>query len=165
MEIKRAKRTQWMTFLDTTPTAEDYSWVLLGKGVSEYAIAYNPQITTEKDIISDNATSSHDSNQKQGDVSQKIYSGDPCYEYMDKLRDKIGADVQGHILDIDILHGEKTQENVMKYPAKMSNCITPVTQFLGEDATIEYSIYYNGDPIEGFATITNGVPTFTPSVN
>lgn len=160
--MKRAKRTQWMTYLDTTPKTTTPTWELLGKGISSFAINYNPQISTEKDIISDNATSSHDSNQKQGDITQKIYEGDACYEYMNKLLDKIGADVEGHVLDIDILHGTE-EGGAMRYPAKMSDCITPVTTHLGEDAVIEYSIYYNGDPVEGTVIIADGKPTFTPT--
>lgn len=163
--MQKAKRTQFMTFLDVTPKGENYTWALLGKGISEFAIAYNNQITTEKDIISDNATSSHDSNQKQGDVSQHIYEGEACYEYMDSLRDKTGADVEGHALEVDILHGKKGDGDVMEYPAKLSDCITPVSQFLGENADIEYSIYFNGDPTEGIVTITDGKPIFTPKAS
>ena len=32
----------------------------------------------------------------------------------------------------------------------------------GESPVIEYSIYYNGDPIVGTVTIADSVPTFTP---
>jgi hypothetical protein len=160
--MEKAKRTQWVTFLDTKPKTASHVWALLGQGVTAYAIAYNPQITTEKYIINENASSSHDSNQKQGDVSQKIYAGDPCYEYMNSLIDKTGADVEGNVLDIDKLHGIE-EGGVMKYPAKLSKCITPVTSHLGEEAVIEYSIYYNADAVEGTAVITDGVPTFTPN--
>lgn len=160
--MERAKRTQFMTYLDMTPKLATPDWALLGQGVNSFAIAYNPQISTEKYIINDNATSSHDSNQKQGDVTQKIYKDDPCYEYMNTRRDKVGADVEGHVLDIDILHGKDTS-GAMIYPAEMSDCITPVTSHLGEDAVIEYSIHYNGDPIVGTVVIIDGKPVFTPA--
>ena len=155
--LKKMKRSQFWTYLDTTPTTTS-TWGLLGKGIKEYAIAYNPQVTTEKDITQDNASSSLDSNQKQGDVSQEIYVGDPCYEYANSLLDKVGADVQTHILDIDTAHAGTT---VGTYKAKKSDGILVPTKLMGENATIEYSLYYNGDPVEGTVVITSGKPVFT----
>lgn len=155
-ELEQIKRSQIATYIDTTPTEEEPTWKLLGIGITEYGIAYNPQITTEKWIIHDNATSRLDSNQKQGDVTQRMYKGDPCFEYVNSLRDKIGNDVKTRILDIDMWGGEGSN-----YPAKMSEGIIAVTNYAGEDASIEYSLYYNGDPTEGTATIASGTPTFT----
>ena len=88
-----------------------------------------------------------------------MYKGDPCFEYVNGLRDKIGGDVQTHILDIDMWDAEGSA-----YKAKMSDALIAVTSYGGEDASIEYTLYYNGDPVEGTVTIANGVPTFTPTV-
>ena len=42
-----------------------------------------------------------------------------------------------------------------------SDCIIAITNYMGEDASIEYSIYYNGDPKEGTVTLdSEGKPTF-----
>lgn len=153
--LTKVKRSQIATYIDTTPTATP-TWALLGIGITSYGIAYNPQINTEKWIIHDNATSTLDSNQKQGDISQKIYKGDPCFEFVNRLRDKVGGDVQIKILDVDMWGGTGTN-----YPAKQSEGILAITNYGGEDAVIEYSIYYNGDPIEGTVTVAEGVPTFT----
>ena len=35
-----------------------------------------------------------------------------------------------------------------------------ITQYMGENAVIEYDLYYEGDPIEGTVTFADGVPTF-----
>lgn len=158
--LTKVNRSQIATYLDSSGGSSSPTWKLLGVGVTEYAITYNPQVTTEKWIIHDNATSSLDSNQKQGDVSQKIYKGDPCFEYINGLRDKIGGKVQTKVLDIDIWNGSGTS-----YPAKQSDVIIAITSYGGETATIEYSIYYNGDPIEGKVTISDETPTFTPTVS
>ena len=45
----------------------------------------------------------------------------------------------------------------------MSDVIITVTNYMGENAEIEYDIYYDGDAQEGTVTIANGVPTFTPN--
>ena len=157
-DITKIKRSQIATYIDTTPSS-DPTWGLLGIGITDYSISYNPQITTEKWIIHDNASSSLDSNQKEGGVTQRMYKGDPCFEYVNGLRDKIGGDVQTHILDIDMWDGTDSV-----YKAKMSEALIAVTSYGGEDASIEYTLYYNGDPVEGTVTIADGKPTFTPSV-
>lgn len=156
MDIEKVKRSEFVTYLDVAPK-DTLSWKILGIGITNYGIAYNPQITTEKWVIEDNARSSHEGNQKQGDVSQKIYKGDDCFEFINNLRDKIGKNVQTHILDIDTY--SIVSEGV--YKAKKSDCIIAITNYMAEDATIEYSIYYNGDPVEGTVTLENGTPIFT----
>ncbi len=155
-------RDQHVIYLDTTPKAENENWELLGFGVTDGTINYNPQITTNKWIIHKNSTSSHDSNQKQMDVNQKCYKGEPCFEYLNTKRDKSGKDVQSHALEIDLWNGKEV-DGVMKYPAKRSNCITPVSSYMSDTATIGYSIHFNGDPVEGTATIVDGKPVFTPN--
>lgn len=156
---EKVKRSQFVTYINSKPKDSSETWTLLGIGITDYGIAYNPQITTEKWIIHDNASSSLDSNQKQGDITQKIYKDDPCFTYINSLRDKVGAEVQTQVLDIDTW--DEDSETSGKYKAKKSNCIIAVTNYMGEDASIEYSLYYNGDPVEGTVTIASGVPTFT----
>lgn len=153
--MKEITRDQFYTYLNTTPTTQSEIWSLLGVGITDYGIAYNPQINTEKWIINKNASSSHKGNQKQGSVSQTCYAGDPVFEYIATLRDKDGAEVQTDILDVDSWNG-----NEGTFPAKKSKVIVAITQFMNDEAVIEYDIYYNGDAEEGTVTIADGVPTF-----
>ena len=162
MDYEKLTRDQYVNYLDITPSAEEPTWELLGFGITNGQINYNNQISTEKWIINKNATSSHESNQKQMELTQKCYKGEPCFEYMNKLRDKSGKDVQGHILEIDMWNGTE-QDSIMTYPAKLSDCITPVSSYMGETAEIGYGIYFNGDPVEGTVVITGGKPVFTPT--
>lgn len=147
-----------VTWLDTTPDGANRTWALLGVGITEYAIEYNPQVDTEKWIVERNARTDHSSNQKQGDVTQKMYKNDPCYEFAKAGRDVLNY--KTHILDVDGAYGSSGN-----YPAKMSDGLLVVTSYGGENAEIGYSLYYNGDPISGTVTIANGVPTFTPSAS
>lgn len=147
-----------VTFLDTTPEGSSRTWAVLGVGINAYAIDYNAQLDTEKWIIEKNARTDHSSNQKQGDVTQKMYKGDPCYEFAKAGRDVLNY--KTHILDIDGAY-----ETSGSYPAKMSDGLLVITSYGGENAEIGYSLHYNGDPIEGTVTVANGVPTFTPSVS
>lgn len=155
--IEKIKRSQFATYIDTTPNSTA-TYKILGIGITDYGISYNPQVDTEKWIIEDNARSDHTSNQKQSSVSQKIYKGDPCFEFVHAGLDKLNYIT--HVLDIDLWNG-----NNGTYPAKLSSAKIVATQYMGEEATIEYDLYYEGNPTEGTVTITGGVPSFSPSVS
>ena len=155
--IEKIKRSQFLTYLDTTPNST-YTWAVLGVGITDYGISYNPQVETEKWIIEDNARNDHTSNQKQGSVEQKIYKGDPCFEFAAAGRDVLNY--KTHILDID-----RWNANNGSYPAKLSDGKLVVTGTMGEDATLSYDLYYDGDVVEGTVTFAGNVPTFTPNAS
>ena len=69
--IEKIKRSQFLTYLDTTPSGASRTWAIVGVGVDEYSQAFNTQVDTEKWIIEDNERNDHTSNQKQGSVKQK----------------------------------------------------------------------------------------------
>ena len=154
-DIVKNKRSQYQKFLDITPNSSA-SWKVIGIGITEANVEYNPQVDTEKWIIEDTARSDHSSNQKQIAITQKCYKGDPEFEFINSGRDKLNY--VSHILEIDTWNG-----TVGSYPAKKSDCLITVTSYSGEE--IEYTIYFNGDPIDGTATISDGVPTFAPSTS
>lgn len=147
-----------VTWLDTTPSGNSRTWALLGIGITEYSIEYNPQTETEKWIVEKNSRTDHTSNQKTGDVTQKMYKNDPCYEFAKAGRDVLNY--KTHILDVDGADGTEGS-----YPARMSDGLLTITSYGGEDAEIGYTLNYQGDPILGTVTITNGVPTFTPNAS
>ena len=155
--ITKVNRSQFLTYLDTTPTASNPTWAILGVGITDYAISYNPQTDTEQWIIEDNARTTHESNEKQSSVTQSMYKGDPCFEFAAEGRDKLNY--KTHILDIDIWNGTGTT-----YPATKSDGMLVVTSYGGDSAELEYDLYYQGDPISGTVTInSSGEPTFTPA--
>ena len=156
--IEKIDRDQFATYLDTTPNAEKMVFALLGIGVTDYGIEYNPQVDSEKWIVEKNARSDHSSNQKQGSVSQECYKGDPCFEFIEKGRDILNY--KTHILDIDRWNGT---DGV--YPATLSDGKIAITKYMAEKATIEYDLYYDGDATKGTVSFANGVPTFTPSAD
>ena len=155
--IKKIDRSQWLAYLDTTPDEENATYAVLGVGITEFAVAYNPQVDTEKWIIENTARNDHTSNQKQGSVSQKMYKGDPCFEFAHKACDKLNYKTK--ILEVDRWNGSDGS-----YPAKLSDGILVVTQKGGDNAVLEYDLYFNGEPQEGTATYTGDVPKFTAAV-
>ena len=145
-----------VSFLDVTPTAQTMQLEVLGIGITDYGISYNPQVEQEKWIIEKNARNVHESNQKQGSVSQTAYKGDPVFEFVANGRDKLNY--KTHIVDVDIFAGENGV-----YPAKMTDGIIAITQFMNENAVVEYDLYYDGDAVEGTVTFdsTTGKAEFT----
>lgn len=159
MAYKKVTRDQIASFLNTTPSGESATWKIIGVGITDYGQSYNPQVETEKWIIHKNATSTLESFQIQGSVSQKCYFGDEVYDFVNNLRRRasVGSAVNTQVLDIDIY-----DETSGSYAATQYDCAVVVTSYAtGENPVIEYTIYYNGDPKVGTATITKGVPTFT----
>ncbi len=156
--IEKINRSQFLTYLNTTPTAQSPKWDVLGVGITEYGISFNPQVDTEKWIIEDNARTDHSSNQKQGSVTQRCYKGDPVFEFINAGRDQLNYKTQ--VLDIDRWNGTGTT-----YPAKLNDVIITVETYMGEDASIEYTIYYDGDATEGTVTFTGSTPTFTETAS
>ena len=156
--IEKINRSQWLTYLDITPNVTTRTWKVLGIGITDYSVDYNPQVDTEKWIIEDNARSDHSANEKQGSVTQKTYKGDDLFEFVADGRDQLNYKTK--ILDIDRWNGTGNS-----YPAKMSEGKIVITSILGENSEIEYDIYYDGDVIEGSVTIADGVPTFTPTTS
>lgn len=155
--IEKIKRSQFLTYLNTG-TSSTPIWSILGVGITEYGISFNPQVDTEKWIIEDNARNDHSSNQKQASVSQKCYKGDAVFEFVNAGRDKLNYKAQ--VLDIDRWNG-----NGSSYPATVSDVIITITNYMGEDASIEYDIYYDGDATVGTVSFSGTTPTFTPTTS
>lgn len=161
--IKKIDRDEFLTFLDVTPSENNPSWKVLGIGITDYGVDYNPSVDTEKWIIEKNARAIHSSNEKSGSVTQTIYKNDPCFEFVAKGRDVLNY--KTHILDIDMWDGTEA-EGTTTYPAKMSDGLIAITSFGGENAEIEFDLHYDGDPVVGTVTVTaEGVPTFTPTTS
>ncbi len=156
--IQKADRSDFATFLDTTPNGQSMTFKILGIGITDFGIDFNPQTETEKWIIEKNSRTDHTGNQKQGDVNQKIYKNDPCYTFVYAGMDK--TNYKTHILDIDYLNGSGGS-----YPAKLSDGKVVIDSFLGENAELGYTLHYEGDPKEGTATISNDTVTFTPTAS
>ena len=153
----RITEDQFVRFIDTTPTGQSRTWVLVA-AVEEggAGIDYNPNIDRLKLIVNQNATSNHTSNDKQMDVTYLAYKGDPCFAFVNSGRDKLNY--KTNLLEVDLW-----DETSNSYSAKMSNATIGITSYHGD--TIEFNVYTDGDPQEGTVTIANQVPTFTPSAS
>ena len=154
--IEKIKTSQYLRFIDTTPSAVSPTWKVVGIGVEEMSTDFSPQVDTIKWIIEDSARNDHTSNQKQSSVTQKAYKNDPCFEFVNAGRDKLNYVT--HILEVDTWNG--TTGN---YAAKMSDGLITVTSYSGDQ--IEFDLYFNGDPVDGTVALSDGVPSFSPTIS
>ena len=154
--IEKLRTSQYLRFIDTTPSASAPTWKIVGIGIEEMSTDFNPQVDTIKWIIEDSARNDHTSNQKQSSVTQKAYKNDPCFEFVNAGRDKLNYVT--HILEVDTWSGSEGS-----YAGKMSDGLITVTSYDGDE--VEYDLYFNGDPKDGTVAISGGVPTFTPTAS
>jgi methionine-rich copper-binding protein CopC len=144
-------------------TVASPTWARLGKGVTSIPVSYNPQVTTENYVDADNAESSVDSYQVSSAIDVSLHDAEaaPAHAYLEELRTTraVGDDAETQILEIDI-SGDSP------YPAQLNNAVVAVDTFTiegGKPQQLSVTIYYNGDPTEGTAVVTDGVPVFTPT--
>ena len=154
--LVKDERHKHLTFLDTTPDSEP-TYNILGVGITDLAISYNPSVDSEKWIVEAAARHIHSSNEKNASVSQTIYLGDPCYEFVEAGRDKLNY--KTNILDVNM--SKKVDGD--KFYAELTAGMIAVTSYLGEEATLEFDLYWEGDKTVGSVDVSSGKPVFTPS--
>lgn len=157
------KKSSLMAYFLNIGTVGAPNFASLGKGISSLPIAYNPQVTTETYITEDNATSSVDSYQVSAGIDVALWDSvsAPAHAYMETIRRTraVGPNCESQILEIDI-------SGASPYPATLNNAVIALDTFTiegGKPQQLSQTIHYNGDPVQGTATITNGVVAFTPT--
>ena len=164
--MKKIDRTEWVDFLNTTPSAETPTWAIIGVGITDKSTDYNANTTEEKWIIHKNATKTTESYALTSGVEQTAYKDDPVFEFIDDIRYylKTGSDAETTLLEID-KYSFTGEETAPVYRARLWKVGIELGSNGGETAKINYTINYNGDPTFGTVTFENGVPTFTPEAN
>ena len=153
--MEQLYRDQFAHYINTTPGSTE-TWTLEGVGVDALALSYNPQIDQYKTIIERNANATFNNYQLQTAVSGKrIYKGDAMYEFLNDARRNLKA-IETQILEVEMANTESDNN----YVATKFDCLIVIDEFLGENATISYTLYVKGDPSHGTVTISGGNPSF-----
>lgn len=156
--MEKIKRVKFAHFLNTGVSATP-TWSRINKGVTELTISYNPEVTTEKYIGDDNSSNSIDSYAPNSSISQTAFSDDPIFEFIDNIRKTraTGEDCRTQLLNVNIY-----EESSGEYYAEKQDVLVQIDSIGGEgNVGIEYTLLYDGDPVQGTATISNGTVTFT----
>ena len=157
--MEQLYRDQFAHYINTTP-GEAETWSLEGVGVDALTLSYNPQIDQYKTIIERNANATFNNYQLQTSVSNKrVYKGDEVYEFLNEARRNLKA-VETQFLEVEMAN----TQGEGNYVASKFECLIVIDEFLGENATIGYTLYVKGDPKHGSVTISEGKPTFVETV-
>lgn len=153
--MEQLYRDQFAHYINTGSDASSPIWTLEGIGVDALALSYNPQVDQYKTIIERNSNATFSNYQLQTAVSGKrIYKGDAIYEYLNDARKNMKA-LETQFLEVEMANAEGSA-----YAATKFNCLIVIDEFLGENATISYTLYVKGDPVHGTVTIADSTPTF-----
>lgn len=156
--MEQLERYQFAHYVNTTPAANSENWTLEGVGVDALSIAYNPQVDQYRQIIDKNASANFQGYQIQSAISGKrIFKGDAMYEFLDAAR-RQAKSIETQYLEVDMAY-----ESNDNYQATKFDILIVINEFLGENATISYDVYFRGDPIQGMVSISNNAITFTES--
>ena len=158
------KRSQIQAFLNTAGKSGEPTYKIVGNYMPSGSYEYNPQTTTETYIVNDNATSTLDSYQFDGEM--KCAKGDAVFDYIDGLRYNVavGDDAVSEVVLVDTYEQKGSSGG---YRAQKFACTVSVNSFGGDGGqtpTISFNIAVNGDPVKGTATISAGTCTFTAEV-
>lgn len=164
MSVIVVKRPDIATFLDTTPSTTA-TLSLLGQGITDYGQDYNPNVSSEKFIINNNTTNELLSYNISASATQICYKGDAVFDFINSLRREAltGDDVKSHVYDVDKYNYTGTGYDA-EFESTKYECVIAINSYAkGERPAIEYTVYYNGDPVLGTTKISAlGVATFTP---
>lgn len=157
---EKIKRSKIASFLDTSKGASTPEWALIGNGVTEQTISYNPQSSEETYINQDSPTIDIESYKPTINTPMTAIKGEPVFDFVDGLRI---ARATGTAARTKICIVYLYKETVSgKYPAEVSDCSVQVDDFGGtggETAKLNFTINLIGDPTAG--TFDPATKTFT----
>jgi hypothetical protein len=163
--MAKTKRSLIRHFMNTTPDETAATYDLLGDGITDLTMQYNPNTVTEQYIHQDNANIQTESYAPTIPVSQAVWPGDDVYDFIDSLRQGGPAVLGGALTDIVEVRLYETPDTPgTSYPATKWPVSIQIDTFGGpggESAKIEYTINITGDAVDGDFNISS--LAFTPA--
>lgn len=158
---QKIRRSKFALFLDTAPGTGEPVWELVGDGVTEMSVAYNPQTTEVTYVNQDSGTTDVESYKPTIAAPMTAISGDPIFEFVDGLRigRKVLSDCETDCLMV-YLYKEAPEG---KYPAERNRCSVQIDEFGGaggESAKLNFTLNLQGSAEAG--TFDPASRTFTP---
>ena len=162
----KIKRSQIKSYLNVAPESPAILgsllavYALIGEGVVDIAIEYNPKTSESTELAQDSATSEVESYAPKIPVEQIAFLGDEVFDFIDALR-----------LDRAILGDAETDiVNIWEYetggptavPAeqqKVAIAVESIGDEGGKPVKLNYTIYFVGAPVIGTFNTTTKVFT------
>lgn len=143
------KRSAFLLFINTKPK-EKASYALVGDGVTELSISYNPQTNTEQYIHQDTANTELTGYQPNAPVTAQVVKDDAAFEFINEMRKKlpIGSDAHTDIVMVDVFdQGEGTSYPATKQPVSIQ--IDSYGGAASDPLSIGYTINWRGEGTAG----------------
>lgn len=155
----KIQRSKIAMFLNTGTSASP-TWSLIGEGVTEQTINYNPQTSEEVYIHQNSGTTDVESYKVTIPTPMTAVQGDAVFEFVDGIRKarKVLADARSEICIVYLYETPETGA----YPAEKNTCSIQIDDFGGtggESAKLNFTLNLIGDPIIG--TFNPTTKTFT----
>ncbi len=147
---QKIRRSKFALFLDTARNAESPTWELIGDGVTEMSIAYNPQTSEVIYVNEDSGSTDVESYKPTIAAPMTALAGDPVFEFIDDLRIRrsVLSDCETNCLMVYLYKPEQGG----KYPAERSRCTVQVDEFGGaggESAKLNFTLNLCGSAQQG----------------
>lgn len=160
MSLRELDRTALAIFLNTSKT-ETKIFSLIGEGVQEQTINYNPEEEDKHYVHEKSGRTKFKAVTPTIPTPQEAIKGSAVFDYVDELRRKraVASDAKTECLIVY----PYIEETAGKYAAELCECTIIYQDFGGAapDLLLNFDIKLNGDPKFGVASITDGVATFT----
>ena len=159
--MAKIKRSEFATYINTTP-ASTATYVLLGEGITDAGISYNPDILDEVYIHEDNATKEVQSYAPEMGLDMSADVDDDAFVYLDGLRiarATLGA-AETDIVNVWLYETPSGDS----YAAEKQDVSVSFEDFGGEGGTaakLTCTLNYRGDPVDGDFDVV--LKAFTPT--
>ena len=136
-------------------------WYLIGKDIDDMSVELNPDTESTENILGE--TSVKD-NGYEVSMSADPYYADPADEIYAKIKDIAMNRLKGDECKTKILEVVIDKETG-PFDAWIEDCIVKPQSYGGDTSGvgIPFDVLFNGNRKQGTATISDRVPTFTPS--
>jgi len=156
--MPKVKRSQFWTFIDTTPASAP-TWVKLGTGVVSGLVNYNPETSTETYIHEDVASITVERYAPSMPIEATCINTDAIFEFIDGLRRTAGgpAILTDAETDILLVYGYETPVSTDQYPAQLQPVSIQIDSFGGEGGLsnkINFTINFRGAPTAGLYDVS-----------
>lgn len=158
------KRSAFLLFINTEPGAASADYALVGEGVTELSVSYNPQTSTNQYIHQDTANTELTGYQPNAPVTAQVVKGDAAFEYINEMRKSlpIGSDAHTDIVMVDAFETATGGA----YPATKQPVSIQIDSYGGaasDPLSIGYTINWRGTGTPG--TFNPSTRTFTESTS
>lgn len=155
------KRSAFLLFMNTAPRETAASYALVGDGVTELSISYNPQTSTEQYIHQDTANTELTGYQPNAPVTAQVVKEDLAFAFVNEMRKSlpIGSDAHTDIVMVDVFDTPTGGA----YPATRQPVSIQLDSYGGaasDPLSIGYTINWRGSGERG--TFNKETKTFTP---